>query len=195
MSHSRLPLTAACVPLAIASGTVSFSPLCLAQDGVLEEVIVTARRRLESLQETPVAVTALSAAALSEACVRNLSDLNSITPNIEVASTNGTAPLANIYIRGVGQRNTDPNIDSGIGIYFDSASCRSGQWLEDEQLDISARLTWISTNDKWVGALYGTNLTEQDYMIGGSPLAESEALGGSANALPGMYGVELQYQF
>ena len=37
------------------------SPVALSQDGILEEVIVTARKREESLQETPVAVTALSA--------------------------------------------------------------------------------------------------------------------------------------
>ncbi len=90
-----------------------------AQDNILEEVIVTARKREESLQETPVAVTALGAAALREAGVRNLSDLNAIAPNIEVQSANGNAPLANIYIRGIGQRNTGPNIDSGVGIYID----------------------------------------------------------------------------
>jgi iron complex outermembrane receptor protein len=90
-----------------------------ALDNVLEEVIVTARKREESLQETPVAVTALGAAALREAGVRNLSDLNTIAPNIEVQSANGNAPLANIYIRGIGQRNTGPNIDSGVGIYID----------------------------------------------------------------------------
>ncbi len=94
-------------------------PAALAQEGVLEEVIVTARKREESLQETPVAVTALSADTLRDAGVRNLADLNQIAPNIEVSSANGTAPLANIYIRGVGQRNTGPNIDSGVGIYID----------------------------------------------------------------------------
>jgi len=94
-------------------------PLALAQGNVLEEVIVTARKREESLQETPVAVTALSADELRDAGVRNLADLNQIAPNIEVSSANGTAPLANIYIRGVGQRNTGPNIDSGVGIYID----------------------------------------------------------------------------
>jgi iron complex outermembrane receptor protein len=87
---------------------------------VLEEVIVTARKRQESLQETPVAVTALSATALREAGVRNLSDLNYIAPNIEVQSANGNAPLANVYIRGIGQRNTGANIDSGVGIYIDN---------------------------------------------------------------------------
>ena len=95
------------------------APAALSQEGVLEEVVVTARKREESLQETPVAVTALSAATLRDAGVRNLADLNQIAPNIEVSSANGTAPLANIYIRGIGQRNTGPNIDSGVGIYID----------------------------------------------------------------------------
>ena len=105
--------------LITAIGLAGETPLALAQDNVLEEVIVTARKREESLQETPVAVTALSADQLREAGIRNLADLNQIAPNIEVSSANGTAPLANIYIRGVGQRNTGPNIDSGVGIYID----------------------------------------------------------------------------
>jgi iron complex outermembrane receptor protein len=90
-----------------------------AQENILEEVIVTARRREESLQETPVAVTALNATALREAGVRNLADLNQIAPNIEVQAGNGNAGMANIYIRGIGQRNTGPNLDSGVGIYID----------------------------------------------------------------------------
>ena len=91
----------------------------LAETATLEEVIVTARKRDESLQETPVAVTALDATALRDAGIRNLSNLNQIAPNIEVSSANGNAPAANIYIRGVGQRNTGVNIDSGVGIYLD----------------------------------------------------------------------------
>lgn len=86
---------------------------------VLEEVVVTARRRAESLQETPVAVTALDASALRDAGVRNLADLNQLAPNIDVSAANGSAPAANVYIRGVGQRNTGANIDSGVGIYVD----------------------------------------------------------------------------
>ena len=99
------------------------SPLIVCAVGAaeyaLEEVIVTARRRVESLQETPVAVTALDADTLRDAGIKNLADLNQIAPNIEVASANGSAPLANIYIRGIGQRNTGANIDSGVGIYID----------------------------------------------------------------------------
>jgi len=101
--------------------TACFIPAApvFSQGFALEEVVVTARRRAESLQETPLAVTALSADALRDAGVRNLADLNQIAPNIEVASANGNAPLANIYIRGIGQRNSGANIDSGVGIYID----------------------------------------------------------------------------
>ena len=106
-------------PALLGAMAITQAPVAFAQEGVLEEVVVTARKREESLQETPVAVTALSAATLRDAGVRNLADLNQIAPNIEVSSANGSAPSANIYIRGIGQRNTGPNIDSGVGIYID----------------------------------------------------------------------------
>lgn len=105
-----------CVALASVAGPPGTT---FAEELALEEIIVTARKRVESLQETPVAVTALGSEALREAGVRNLSDLNQLVPNIEVASGNGNAGIANIYIRGVGQRNSGANIDSGVGLYID----------------------------------------------------------------------------
>jgi iron complex outermembrane receptor protein len=115
------PLRRTAIAVAVVSNLFSIGPAAAQNDGlVLEEVIVTARKREENLQETPVAVTALNATALRDAGVRNLYDLNQIAPNIEVQSANGNAPLANIYIRGIGQRNTGANIDSGVGIYIDN---------------------------------------------------------------------------
>lgn len=96
-----------------------YIPLATAEGFALEEVIVTARKREESLQETPVAVTALDSEALRDAGVRNLADLNQVVPNIEVSSGNGNSGIASVYIRGVGQRNSGANIDSGVGIYID----------------------------------------------------------------------------
>mgnify|MGYP003653675866 CR=1 FL=1 len=107
----------AAIPLAIAS-TVAI-PAMAQNQLVLEEVIVTARKRAESLQESPVAVSAFSAAKLAEAGASTLADLNQLVPNIEVQNGNGTGGVANIYIRGIGQRNTEPNLDSGVGIYID----------------------------------------------------------------------------
>ncbi len=116
---SRKGFTPVLMAAAVASALQTVPVIAVAQNNVLEEVVVTARRRAESLQETPVAVTAMDASALRDAGVRNLADLNQIAPSIDVASANGNAPLANVYIRGVGQRNSGANIDSGVGIYID----------------------------------------------------------------------------
>ena len=56
-------------------------------------------------------------------------------------------------------------------------------------------MTWISNDERWEGAFYGTNLTEEDYVVGGAALVESEGVGGQAGATPRMYGVELKYLF
>jgi iron complex outermembrane receptor protein len=77
----------------------------------------------------------------------------------------------------------------------DAFSCDSGLFFEDKQFELSARITWISTSEKWVGALYGSNLTDEDYSVGGSALVESSGVGGFAAATPRMYGAELKYNF
>ncbi len=118
LKHAAGPWSVLSIAVAAAVASAVPAPV-LAQGMVLEEVLVTARKRAESLQETPLAVTALDAAGLREAGVRNLADLNSLAPNIDVVEANGSAPLASVYIRGVGQRNTGENIDSGVGIYID----------------------------------------------------------------------------
>jgi iron complex outermembrane receptor protein len=68
-------------------------------------------------------------------------------------------------------------------------------WLEDEQFDLSARVTWLSNDGKWVGAIYGNNLTDENHIIGGTALVESAGVGGYAVAPPRMYGAELKYSF
>ena len=88
-----------------------------AQDGKLEEVLVTARKRVESMQETPVAVTALSQEALRDASVRNLADLTRIVPGLNTRAGDKSAPFS---IRGVGSRgNQNVARDPAVGVYLD----------------------------------------------------------------------------
>ncbi|MDY0007348.1 MAG: TonB-dependent receptor plug domain-containing protein, partial [Spongiibacteraceae bacterium] len=122
----RIPTAArswfAHTPLALSLCVVGFGVApapAEAQARALEEVVVTARKREESLQDTPIAITAFSGDQLREAGISNLADFNKTIPNMEVQAGNGNAGVANIYIRGVGQRNTEPNLDSGVGIYLD----------------------------------------------------------------------------
>lgn len=88
----------------------------------LEEVVVTSRRREESLQEVPVSVTAFSAEDLESRQVRSLEQIQAFTPNLVFnasAAVSGSNSAAAVFIRGIGQRDFTLNADPGVGIYVD----------------------------------------------------------------------------
>ena len=122
---------------------------------VLEEVIVTARKKEESLQDTPIAVTALSGDELSALGMTDLSDLRRVAPNVDLYGGNGTGGAGNIFIRGVGARNTGVNFDSGVGIYVDGVyiSRPDGALLDNVDLQSVQVLRGPQ------GTLFGKNTT------------------------------------
>src|SRR6186713_2324077 len=88
----------------------------------LEAITVTARRREESLQDTPVAITALSADALERQQIVSTTDLDKVAPNIQFHSygtLTGNNSAAQVFIRGIGQTDATPAVDPGVGIYID----------------------------------------------------------------------------
>ncbi len=93
-----------------------------AEAETLESVVVTARRREESLQDIPVAVTALSADELERQQVVSTTDLDKIAPNLQFHSygtLTGNNSAAQVFIRGIGQTDATPAVDPGVGIYID----------------------------------------------------------------------------
>ncbi|MBL4801116.1 MAG: TonB-dependent receptor [Emcibacter sp.] len=84
----------------------------------LDEIIVTAQKRSQSLQDTSVAVAVVSAARLMEARIDNLEDLQAIVPNISFGSDFNVAKL---FVRGVGTNTSTPGADSGVAMYVDGA--------------------------------------------------------------------------
>jgi iron complex outermembrane recepter protein len=88
----------------------------------LEEMIVTARRREESLQTTPVAVSAFSGTALELRGVRSADALTHFVPNLQfdgAAPLSGAAYNATVFIRGVGQNDFAIFSDPGVAVYVD----------------------------------------------------------------------------
>ena len=81
----------------------------------LEEVIVTARKREENIQETPLAVTALSGDDLREAGIDNVPDLSKSVPSLQINKGQGNQ----IYIRGIGERTGFVRVDPTVGVYLD----------------------------------------------------------------------------
>lgn len=88
----------------------------------LEEIIVTARKREESLQDTPIAISAFTADALERQQITSTEDLDQVAPNLQFASygpLTGNNAAAQVYIRGIGQSDGSSGVDPGVGLYID----------------------------------------------------------------------------
>lgn len=117
------------LPAAIATGllAMTLTPSVLAQseqdeaseDIMLEEVIVTATRREESLMEVPIAVTAISGEELEAFGALDITYVAQMSPNTTLKVSRGTNTTLTAFIRGVGQQDPVPGFESGVGIYLD----------------------------------------------------------------------------
>ena len=99
--------------------SLSLSILPSVASAALEEVVVTARKTAESLQDTPISVTALSGDRLEDMGLSRITKLQNVTPNLvfqNSPSYSGAGNNAAVYIRGIGQKDFIPTIDPGVGI-------------------------------------------------------------------------------
>ena len=91
-----------------------------AESGSLEEIVVTARRREESLQDVPASVSALSALEISRRFDSDVRDFADSSPNILIDDTQqGPGGVAAVYIRGVGVADVEKSVDPAVGVMFD----------------------------------------------------------------------------
>jgi iron complex outermembrane receptor protein len=94
-------------------------PRATAPAASLEEIVVTARKREENLQTTPIAISAISAEALEQHNVTTLAKVAQLAPNMNTFRTSGALGSASTFIRGVGFGDLILGQDSPIGIYID----------------------------------------------------------------------------
>jgi len=88
----------------------------------LEEIVVTARKVSESLQDVPVAVSVFTAASLQKRGLTNISQIGDYTPSLildSTASLTGSSSTITAFIRGIGMSDFLLTIDPGVGIYVD----------------------------------------------------------------------------
>ena len=151
-SSARL---ARAIVLTLASTTAASRPSsALAQEGTpdavgLEEVIVTAQRRAERLQDVPVAVTAFTAADIEARGIASTRDVLPMTPNVTYDES-FTVGNSFVSVRGVAQIN---NADSPVAIVVDGVPQNSQKQLRMELFDVER----IEVLKGPQGALYGRN--------------------------------------
>ena len=88
----------------------------------LEEIVVTAQKRSENLQQTPIAITAFTAAAIAKTGVSDIAELAERAPNVTfkfTAPISGASNAASVFIRGIGQSDFALTTDPGVGTYVD----------------------------------------------------------------------------
>ena len=126
-------------PLAAALLNFGFTGSAVAAErgAIIEEVIVTARKVEESVQDVPVAITAITQ-ELQQSSVRNLADLNGYAPNVIISRDGGRSNGADINIRGISPTRSDDNsFDAPIAVMIDGVHLGSaaGQILENFDIE------------------------------------------------------------
>ncbi len=158
----------ACIALTGTSAVVSANT-------VLEEITVTARKRAESVQDVPIAISAFTAEMLESKGLTDIEKMSRVVPNLNISSGNsgsGSAASSSIYLRGIGQSDFLITTDPGVGLYIDNVYFARSMGTVMELIDLET----IEVLRGPQGTLFGKNT------IGGALLLNStkpgEELGG-----------------
>ncbi len=134
-------------------------------------VVVTARRREETLQDVPVSVTAFNADQLSKQGVSDITALALALPNTTLKASRATNSTLTAFIRGVGQQDPLAGFEAGVGIYLDDIYLARPQGAVAEIYDVER----IEVLRGPQGTLYGRNT------IGGAVKYVTRKLGPQAD--------------
>lgn len=126
MNRTRL-LFAAALPAMIWSGNGSAqsvrSETTAPQEGAIEDIVVTAQRRSENLQNVPISITAVTATKLKDIGVLTTADVTLISPGLQFQQGLGQASP---FIRGIGSQSLGPGFESSVATYVDGVYVASG---------------------------------------------------------------------
>jgi iron complex outermembrane receptor protein len=119
----------------------------------INQVVVTARRRAELIQDVPGAVTAISGAELEKSAIPDITALTDTVPNTTLKASRGTNTTLTAFIRGIGQQDPVAGYEQGVGIYLDDVYLARPQGALTDIYDLER----IEVLRGPQGTLYGRN--------------------------------------
>jgi iron complex outermembrane receptor protein len=120
--------------------------------GAIEEIVVTAQKRTESVQDVPISITALSGEDLLRRGLLDMQDVARAVPNFDMPASNNMRNVS-VRIRGIGSTGTNPGIENSVGTFLDGLYMPAGAMSFGELTDIQT----IEILRGPQGTLYGRN--------------------------------------
>jgi iron complex outermembrane recepter protein len=149
--HSLLAGTTLSV---FAVGTAAFAQSASEdEEARSSEIIVTARKRAESLQDVPLAVTAIGREQLETASANTIDDLDRLAPNVELSSTSFSAKSLTATIRGIGFADVEKSFEPAVGVSVDGVFFATSGGASIDAFDIES----VEILRGPQGTLYGRN--------------------------------------
>jgi len=149
---------------------------------VSDEIVVTARKREENIQEVPVAVSVVRAETLEDSAAADISELQGYVPNLSIYPGRNQSTTLTAFMRGVGQADPLWGVDPGVGLYLDDVYVARPQGALLDVYDVGR----VEVLRGPQGTLYGKNT------IGGAIKYISRDITdqatGSISVTPGSYG-------
>lgn len=178
------------IAIAVAGALLPLAATAVAQERnerlVIEEVTVTAQRRSESLQDVPIAVTALSGDELALRGMSDISELAQSVPSLTLEPSRATNTTLTAFIRGVGQQDPLAGFEQGVALYLDDVYMARPQGALLDIYDVER----IEVLRGPQGTLYGRNA------VGGAVKYVTRRLGDELDInLRGSFGTYNQQEF
>ncbi|WP_339703807.1 TonB-dependent receptor [uncultured Sphingosinicella sp.] len=154
MNSLKTYLLAGCGVAAVLGAPTAHAQQAETETDGIADIVITAQRRSESLQDVPLAVSALDSERIKEAGFKDVEDLTSTVPNLNISALWGSSS-PKIFMRGIGNNNFNQTAESKVAVYLDQVylSAPSGQLFQMYDLE---RIEVLRGPQ---GTLYGKNAT------------------------------------
>jgi len=143
------------ITMAAAGAAQAQAQTATGEGGALEEIVVTAQKRSENLQETPLAISAMTAETLRSRGISDVSTLTAAAPNLSVTVTGASTSNIALFIRGIGESETILTVDSPVGLYVDGVVLGRSSGAVFDLVDLER----VEVLRGPQGTLYGRNTT------------------------------------
>jgi len=163
-----------------------------ADDAQLDEVIVTAQKRTENVQDVPISITAFSAEFLERLSAERVADIMDYAPNVSRSSGPTGGADAFFFIRGVGQVDNSATVDPGVGVYLDEVYLGRIQGASLDLLDVER----VEVLRGPQGTLFGRNTIGGAVSVitadpGDEVAGRAQLTAGSRDKLDGLFSIDL----